>query len=160
MSDPFQPWNHEAVLRAFRALTEIELRVVPNEVAKQAVMVAENFSLRDLELVVLWTKKMIARGQGGFSNASLQWRVLMGRIGCGEDLMAFQDRLGTATAEMARGWKPPFRLSAPVQAARKADAPPVNAAPQPVDAATQARMAAEAKRQQQELFAKLNGGQR
>lgn len=108
----FEPWNHEAVLRAFGELTGIVLRVVPEEVKRQAFTFAEHFSLRDLDLVIQWTKRRIARSEGGYTQASLQWRVLMGGIGRGEDLLAFQERLGLAQEEIKRGWRPVWKLCA------------------------------------------------
>lgn len=109
----FEPWNHESVLRAFGVLTGIRLRVVPEEVKRQAFTFAANFSLRELELVVLYVRRQIARNEGGFSAASLQWHTMMGSIGGGADFLAFQNRLGLAEEAMRRGWRPPFALTAP-----------------------------------------------
>jgi hypothetical protein len=115
----FEPWNHEAVLRAFGELTGIRLRVVPEEVKRQAFTFASHFTLRELETVVLYVRRQIARNEGGLSAASLQWHVMMGSIGGGADFLNFQNRLGLAEEAMKRGWRPPFALcAAPVHAAR------------------------------------------
>jgi hypothetical protein len=118
-ANTFEPWNYEAVLRAFGELTGIRLKRVPYAVQQQAVVFAETFTLRDLELVILYTRRQIARNEGGLSPASLQWHVLMGKpfehsAQDAGDFMAFQNRLGLAEEAMKRTkWQPPFRLSAP-----------------------------------------------
>jgi len=110
-------WNHEDVLKAFGDLTGIRFRFVAEEMKRQAQRFAEHFTLQELELVILWTKRQIAKQTANFSQASLQWRVVMGTP-YGDELLKFQERLGLAEEEMKRtGWRPPFELSADAKAA-------------------------------------------
>lgn len=121
-------WDHDAVLSAFAELTGIRFRFLPEDIRRQAATFAQHFSLRDLELVILWTRRKIAAQAGGYSAASLQWRVLMGTPYAGSDFVVFQERLGLAEEEMKRtGWRPAFKLSGAAAegpaAARKPAAP-------------------------------------
>lgn len=101
------------VLQAFGTLTGIVFRLVPNDIERQAKQFVDHgFTLRDLELVVLWTQKQIAGRVNGFSRASLQWRTIFGAFGSGEDFVRFQERLGLAEGEIRKGWRPVFTLGA------------------------------------------------
>lgn len=111
MTTSFEPWNHEAVLRAFGELSGIHFRVKPEEMLRQAHRFAEVFTLRELETVVLWTKRQIADQAGGFNAQSLTWRVIMGSA-YGDEFIRFQERLGLATeAIKRRAWTPRYTLS-------------------------------------------------
>lgn len=129
-------WDHEAVLEAFGDLTGIRFRFVAEEMKRQAMRFAEHFTLQELELVVLWTKRQIAREAGGFSAVSLQWRIIMGTA-YGDEFVRFQERLGLAEEEMKRtGWRPPYKLSQPAQTTPVATAPlPPEKAEKPAEGA-------------------------
>ena len=123
-------WSEDEVLKAFGELTGIKFRFVAEEVKRQARRFSEHFTLQELELVVLWTKRQIARETGGFSQASLQWRVLMGTA-YGDELVKFTERLGLAEEEMKRtGWRPPYVLCAAPKPAQPTLEKPEKPAPQ------------------------------
>lgn len=147
-------WDIDAVLAAFAELTGIRFRFLPEDIRRQAHTFAQHFSLRDLELVILWTRRKIAAQAGGYSAASLQWRVLMGTPYAGSDFVVFQERLGLAEEEMKRtGWRPAFKLAAPEPAAHRPAAP----APARPSAEEEGRIRAEASRAAADLLEKMKG---
>lgn len=115
----------QQVIEAFARYTEIRFRVVPPSVQRQAMeFVKFGFTLRELELVAQWTRRQIARGQGGYNAASLQWRTLFGAHGAADQWVCFQERLGLAETDLKRGWRPKLETGAGAedkQAMRKGD---------------------------------------
>ena len=115
-----------------------------------AVLMEKGISAEDLTLVAGWMRTQMLRSQNGernsvaFNAASFGWVKMFGEFGASNQHENFLGRLTLAEATRPRA-------AAPVQAARKAAAPAVQAA----DEASRERMAAEAKRHQEELFAKL-----
>lgn len=97
------------VIATFSRLTGIHFKVLCNGVTYQAMkFVKSGFTLQELELVILWTKRQISRGEGGYSASSLQWRVLFGDYGSGDEMLKFQERLGLAEECVRKGWRPPI----------------------------------------------------
>lgn len=97
----------QQVIEAFGRFTAIKFRVVPHSVQRQAVdFVRNGFTLQELELVIKWTRRQIEKNQGGYSAASLQWRVLFGDHGAADEWVCFQERLGLAELALKSGWRP------------------------------------------------------
>lgn len=97
------------VIATFTRLTGIRLREpFPQYVMAQASTFAKHFEMRELELVILWTKRQASRHEGGYSSASIQWHVLFGRHGAGDEMLTFQERLGLAEEAVRKGWRPPI----------------------------------------------------
>lgn len=81
------------VIAKFQEVTGIKIRVISHDMEAQAMdFVKHGFSLADLESVIWWTQSMIGT-KAGFSALSLQWRVIFGRRGAGDEWQTFQDRL-------------------------------------------------------------------
>ncbi len=91
------PTTPQAVLECFSKLTGIRIRVISHDMEAQAIeFLKHGFALSDLESVVGWTQTQIRSGKNGFSELSLQWRVLFGRRGAGDEWETFQSRLAMA----------------------------------------------------------------
>ena len=147
-------WTWAEVLADFKALTGIEFRFLGEEVKRHAQTFAEHFTREELELVILWTRKKIAEQAAGLSAASLQWRVLMGVRGCGDEFGKFQERLGLAREEMKRtGWRPRFTLCAATM-----PGPVKKPVAVPVSAEEQARIAESVNAQARQARQALLGG--
>lgn len=84
----------QLVLSEYSRLTGIKLRVVSHDQEAQAIeFVKHGFTIADLESVIAWTILQIMANKNGFSQLSLQWRVLFGRRGAGDEWQTFNDRL-------------------------------------------------------------------
>lgn len=80
------------VIKAWEEITGEKWRLVPYIVTSQASEFASaGFTKEDLKLVVTYTRKMIAREEGGFNAQSATWRVL-----AADNWQKFQERLAAA----------------------------------------------------------------
>lgn len=85
-----------AVLATFQRVTGIKIRVISHDMEAQALdFVKHGFAISDLEKVLRWTQSQIG-SKAGFSTLSLQWRVIFGRRGAGDEWQTFQERLSLA----------------------------------------------------------------
>jgi hypothetical protein len=115
MTTPLHP---REVMEAYAAMTGIKFRIMAPDVEKQACQFVDAaFTLEELELVIEWTRMQIRLQKGGYSDASLGWRVLFGKMGDGLPFVAFQERLGMAEAARKRGWRPALKVTAPARPA-------------------------------------------
>lgn len=80
----------------FCALTEQKLTLSYERQMTWSQYVARGLTGEDLALVVRWTKAHVTRGEGGFSQLSLQMRAMV------TDLDRFEERLNLARAKYAR----------------------------------------------------------
>lgn len=101
------------LLSAFEQLTGIRFAIGAHYQQAQAIELARaGITVRDLELVILWTRREMAAPRSPYKAASLSWRTLMGAHGDGNEFVCFQERLGLANAAVAKGWRPAFKLTA------------------------------------------------
>lgn len=111
------------LLAAFAQLTGIRFALGAHYQQAQAMELAKaGITVRDIEMVVLWTKREIAQPRSKFTAASLQWKVLMGLHGDGNEYGTFQERLGLAQEAVRRGWSPRYKVSADETAPKPAQA--------------------------------------
>lgn len=139
------------LLNAFSELTGIRFAIGAHYQQAQAIeLAAAGFTVRDLELVVLWTRKELRDPRSIYRKASLGWKALMGEHGGGDEYVQFQTRLGLANEDMRRGWRPPFKLTA---------APaPLRVVPDPQPAPATAERYAEGARQMRAWLLRAKGG--
>lgn len=139
------------VIATFSRLTGITFRFLPDGVARQSAKFLERgFTVRDLELVILWTKRCISRHENGLNPASLGWRCLMGDYGSSDEMLKFQERLGLASEAVRKGWRPQIAGMA---------ARPVAKPTEPVQERFSEEEGKRAAAELREFAAKLKGGQ-
>ncbi len=96
------PPDLRALFERYHTLTGIQFRLIGDDQARQGFEFLKSFTMEELDLVVKWTKWMIGKGANGYSQASLQWKVIMGQYGAGDMFQTFQERLGMAQEAIKR----------------------------------------------------------